>query len=123
VHPFFGAPTASDSVAQSFGTYSTQTFRVASLTLERSISGIAVTLSEGANLGSLATVVSYNDTTSAITNFNIFSLYFTTTSENGDMRYDNVNVALVAVPEPSTAAALIGVTALAFTAMRRRRHN
>lgn len=120
-HPFFGAPTGSSSVAQSFGTYNTQTFRVASLTLERSVSGTTVTLSEGANLGSLATVVSYEDTTSAITNFNIFSLYFTTTGGNGDIRYDNVTV--TAVPEPSTAAALIGVTAVAFTVMRRRLHN
>lgn len=106
-HPFFGAQTASNSVTQSF---STGTLRAASLTLARTNTGTVVTLREGANFGSLAPVVSYNDTTSAITSFNIFSLFFTTNADsgNGDMRYDTVTV--TAIPEPSTAAALIGLT-------------
>jgi hypothetical protein len=89
VHPFFTSPTGSNSVEQSFGA---GTFRAASLTLKRTGSGIVVTLSEGADLGSLAKVISYTDTTSAITHFNIFSLFFTTIDGNGDMRYDNVTV-------------------------------
>lgn len=104
-HPFFGTQTASNSVTQSF---STGSFRAASITLARSDTAILVTLREGANFDSLATVVSYNDTTSAITSFNIFSLFFTTNGTNGDMRYDTVTV--TAIPEPSTAAVLIGLT-------------
>jgi hypothetical protein len=114
-HPFFGTQTGSASEAEFFGT---GTFRAASLTLARPTSAaIAVTLSEGANLASLATVVTYTDITSAITNFNVFSLYFTTTSGNGDMRYDNITV--TAIPEPSTLA-FIGLGLGALALLRRR---
>jgi hypothetical protein len=117
VHPFFEAPTGSASEAEFFGT---GTFRAASLTLARpTSSAIVVTLSEGANFDSLASVVSYSDTTSAITSFNIFSLYFTTGNAlNGDMRYDNVTVS--AIPEPSTWA-LLAVSLTALVVFRRRR--
>jgi len=115
-HPFFGAQTGSASEAEFFGTGS---FRAASLSLERNMTGIVVTLSEGANFDSLASVVSYNDTTSAITSFNIFSLYFTTgNAANGDMRYDNVTVSVI--PEPGTLVmALVGLSAVVLF---RRRH-
>ena len=90
-HPFFGAPTASNAVAQSFGTGE---LRAAGLFLTRMSNGIVVTLAEGTTFASLAPVVSYTDGTSALTNFNILSFYSTTTGGNVDMRYDTVRVGL-----------------------------
>lgn len=115
-HPFFGAPTGSASAAQFFGTNAT---RAASLSLNRTAEAITLTLSEGANFASLAPVVSYVDSTSAITNFNVFSLYFTTTGTNGDIRYDTVTVE--AIPEPSVYALL--VAAVVFLVAARMRHS
>jgi hypothetical protein len=116
-HPFFGDQTGSASVAQSFGT---GTLRAASLTLTREIDAMVVTLSEGSNFESLSTVVSYSDATAAVTNFNVFSLYFTTGNAlNGDMRYDNVTVQ--AVPEPSTYALMALGGLFIFMAVRRAR--
>ena len=115
-HPYFGAPTGSNAVVQSFGTGS---LRAASLTLERSIDSIVVSLSEGANFGSLSPVVSYTDTTSALTNFNILSFYTTTPTGNVDMRYDTIT--LEAVPEPSTHALLALGGLLVFMAVRQAR--
>ena len=113
-HPFFGAPAGITSAAQSFGTGA---LRAASFSLQRNDTSIVVSLSEGANFGSLAPVVSYTDLDSAITNFNILSFYTTTPSGNVDMRYDTIT--LEAVPEPSTYALLaIAVVLLAGAKMR-----
>ena len=96
-HPFFGAPTGSDAVTQTFGTGA---LRWGGLVLTRMSNGIVVTLlsgdinQDGTNSGSLAPLVTYTDTTSALTNFNILSFYTTTPSGNVDMRYDTVRVGL-----------------------------
>jgi hypothetical protein len=100
-HPFFGNATGSSSAAQFFGNNAT---RAASLTLDRTAESITVSLAEGANFASLSPVVSYVDSTSAITNFNILSFYFTTTGGNGDIRYDTITTQVV--PEPSVYALL-----------------
>jgi len=118
-HAFFGATNGSSLVAESFGT---GVLRAGSFTLERTSEAIIATLSEGANFGSLAPVVSYSDASSAITNFNILSFYTTTPSGNVDMRYDTVQVAYEAVPEPSTyALMLLGCVAVLWAVRRARR--
>jgi hypothetical protein len=119
-HPFFGAPTASSSAATSFGTGAV---RAAGLTLERTIDSMVLTLSEGATLGTLSPVVSFTDSTSAITDFNLLSFYATTSdASNGDMRYDTVRV--VVVPEPSTYAVVLpGAVCALVTACRIRRRS
>jgi hypothetical protein len=118
-HPFFGTATGSSSAAQFFGSNST---RAASLTLNRTADAVTVSLSEGANFASLASVVSYEDSTSAVTDFNVVSFYFTTTGSNGDIRYDSITVE--AVPEPSVYALLLAGAALLgvakFRSMRRK---
>jgi hypothetical protein len=113
-HPYFGAPAGITTAEQSFGTGA---LRAASFSLQRNDTSIVVSLSEGANFGSLAPVVSYTDLDSAITSFNILSFYTTTPEGNVDMRYDTIT--LQAVPEPSTYALLaIGVVLLAAAKMR-----
>jgi len=100
-HPYFGAPAGITTAEQSFGTGA---LRAASFSLQRNDTSIVASLSEGANFGSLAPVVSYTDLDSAITSFNILSFYTTTPSGNVDMRYDTVTVQ--AIPEPSVYALL-----------------
>jgi hypothetical protein len=114
-HSFFDATNGITSVAEFFGT---GVLRAGSLTLERNIDSIVVTLSEGANFGSLAPVVSFTDNSSAITNFNILSFYMQS-SGNADMRYDTVQVEFEAVPEPNTYALLLLGGVLAFLMARR----
>lgn len=118
-NPFFGATNGSNSVAQSFAN---GLVNAGGLTLERTIDGMVVTLSQGADLGSLAPIVSFTNNTSAITDFNIFALYNASASQN-DVRYDTVRVSYEAVPEPGTYALLLLGGAVVFWAVRRARRS
>jgi len=96
-HAFFGATNGSSSVAESFGTGE---LRWGGLVVTRLSNSMVVTLlsgdisQAGTNFGSLTPLVTYTDTSSSITDFNIFSFYTTTPSGNVDMRYDTVRVGL-----------------------------
>jgi hypothetical protein len=116
-NPFFGATNGSNSVAQSFANGS---LNAGGLTLERTIDAMVVTLSQGADLASLAPIVSFTNNTSAITNFNILALYNAAGTQN-DVRYDTVRVTYEAVPEPGTYALLLLGGAVVFWALRRAR--
>jgi hypothetical protein len=117
-HAFFGATNGSSSVPQFFGFSNTV---AASLSLVRTADSIVSTLSQGLNLTSLTTVVSFTNTSSDITNFNILSFYTTTPSGNVDMRYDTVRVEFQAIPEPSTYALMLLGGAFVFVFARRMR--
>jgi hypothetical protein len=119
-HSFFGATNGSSSVPQFFGFSNTV---AASLSVVRNADSIISTLSQGLNLTSLTTVVSFTNTSSAITNFNILSFYTTTPGGNVDMRYDTVRVEFQAIPEPSTYALMLlgGVFVLVFARRMRSR--
>lgn len=119
-HSFFGATNGSSSVAEFFGFSNTV---AASLSVVRNADSIVSTLSQGLNLASLTTVVSFTNTSSAITNFNILSFYTTTPGGNVDMRYDTVRVEFQAIPEPSTYALMLlgGIFVLVFVRRARRR--
>ena len=117
-NPFFGATNGSNSVSQSFAS---GLLNAGGLTLERTVNGMVVTLSQGANLASLAPVVSFTNNTSVITNFNIFALYNATAAGNVDVRYDTVRVEYQAIPEPSTYALLLLGGVFAFVIARQMR--
>lgn len=114
-NPFFGATNGSNSVALSF---SNNSLNAGGLTLLRTADAMVVTLSQGADLVSLAPIVSFTNNTSAITNFNILALYNASASQN-DVRYDTVQVTYEAVPEPGTYALLLLGGAVVFWAVRR----
>jgi len=116
-HAFFGATNGSNAVAQSFAHAS---LNAAGLSLLRTSDAIVVTLSQGADLASLTPIVSFTNSSSAITDFNIFALYNASGSQN-DVRYDTVRVEYEAIPEPSTYALLLLGGVFAFVMARRMR--
>jgi hypothetical protein len=116
-HPFWDAGNLNTAASSGLGTGA---LRAAEFSLARSGSTISLTLKEGATFGSLSTLLTASDSSSAITNFNILSFYMSTTSGNGDMRYDNVLVEYSAIPEP-TSAVLLGLGAVVGMVVSRRR--
>ncbi len=107
-HPFWDAATLTTGSASTL-IHTSGTNRAARLTLENTGTNVVITLDEGTNFTALATVMTYaDDTLDRITGaFNLASFYFTTTSGNGEIRYDNVTLEHIAntnVPVSITAA-------------------
>ncbi len=115
--PFFNGI----SRASATSSLSTGAMRAAQFTLFNNNGTIEITLSEGADFGSLTSLVAAS-IADGQTSFNILSFYMRTTGGNGTIQYDNVSVVYTAaIPEPSAFAALAGVAALALVGARRRR--
>ncbi|MCU0772827.1 MAG: PEP-CTERM sorting domain-containing protein [Verrucomicrobia bacterium] len=105
-------------------TLATGSPRAAQLVLENTGSAVSLTLLEGATLGSLSPIYTASDSTAGrkTTGYNVVSLYMGTSSGNGEVRYDNVLVELVPVPEPTTFA-LLGLGGLLLVGTRRAKNS
>lgn len=86
--------------------------------------GTAPAITQAATLASLAGALNQTITTAGVANGDYIILAFrdTAASTSGSTIFlDNIGVTAVAVPEPSTYAALLGLLALGVVAYRRRR--
>jgi hypothetical protein len=90
------------------------------LTLENTGSGVSVKLEQGSSFGSLSTVLTGIDTTGLITSgLQNVGFYHSDTAASV-VRYDNVTVEYIPVPEPTTGA-LLALVGAGFFARRVKR--
>ncbi|MEZ0216672.1 MAG: PEP-CTERM sorting domain-containing protein [Rariglobus sp.] len=108
-----GTPFAiNDTASHTFSFKITRTSSI-SLSFLGSVDGNTISASTtAANSPSVPTTVS---------NFNFTSIVLGQGGTSNDFNIDNVNVTLEAIPEPSTYAALAGLSALGLVAFQRRR--
>jgi len=103
--------------ADTFGMNPTDSFKDYTMTLERTASGLDISLTDG------TTSVSFSDNavpSNDFYTFNMVSVGFYNRHVDNTMDVDSISVTYTAVPEPATTAILMGLLAFGAILVRRR---